>query len=294
MRAPVLVICSAVISSGWACGGTERGPTPAATDATVQVLREAKLAEVLPGGDLSFEASGVTVVGGGLRIVFDDMTRVASLGSDLVRGTLSAGEGKSSQYEAITSSSTGRLFVSIEGSPGRIVELDAAGAVKESAAVDLAFANPNKGIEGLAWLGEDGTDRLLALSEDDGALHVLERGAAGWTTKAALARPVGAAFADFSDVAVLPRPDGAWDLVLLSQESSALWIGQLTRGPWQVVGPGTRLGMPVAGDGTARYCSLEGVAFLEAKTLVLVSDKVEKGAEACRGTSESVHVVQLP
>lgn len=296
MRAlALLLLCPSFVTLGGCGDGDEaHGTTTTGSgtkltpDASLRLLREQKLSKLLGGHD-AFEASGVAVVDGAFRVVFDDMTRIATVSPDLTSGTLSSGETTSSQYEAIATVGA-RTFVSVEGVVGRILELDASGAVVADQGTDLRFTKKNKGLEGLAWIGDDTTDRLLGLSEADGTAWVLRRSEGTWITEATLARPAKAAFDDFSDVAVRPRGDGSYDVAVLSQESSALWLGSLSRDPWQLVGPGRTLSAP---SGGARYCTLEGVAFVDVATLVLVSDK-SSSHDDCDEEQESIHVFGVP
>ncbi len=69
-------------------------------------------------------------------------------------------------------------------------------------------------------------------------------------------------------------------LCVVSQESSALWVGRLARSAWRVVDDGAVYRFPRDDDGKVVYCNVEGVAWLSDTQVVVVSDKTKPGAEA--------------
>ena len=114
-----------------------------------------------------------------------------------------------------------------------------------------------------------------------------------WLTEATLNVPVQADFIDYSDRALFDDGDGSFTAAVVSQESSAIWIGTLTTGPWNLAGPGIVYGFPRTGLDDVQYCSIEGVSFLNRTTLAMVSDKTDiKGP--CSDKEESVHIFSLP
>lgn len=306
--AKVALVCGLAATPG--CSDRTSKEMPVATSGTLRLVREKKVAAIL-GTSGSFEASGVAIKDGALHIVFDNTAAIATVGSDLSGGTLSGPATEtSSQYEAITfaflssSPSFGHAFVSVEGSTGTIVDIDGAGVAHSMLAPGLTFANANKGVEGLAWIplsGGDGaatSDHLLALSEGDGALSVLERAASQWNVIATLPRPAAAAsFGDFSDVALRPRDAAGtvYDIAITSQRSSAVWLGTLNTAPLRLDAPGVVYGFPTNPDGTFQYCTIEGFAFLDERTFAVVSDKAgSNDGPGCKDEDQSVHVFTLP
>jgi len=102
---------------------------------------------------------------------------------------------------------------------------------------------------------------------------------------------VFADFDDYSDVAVMPDAEGTHRIAVLSQETSALWLGSLTTKPLAIVGPGVVYGFPRAA-GEVQYCSLEGVTFMDRTTLAMASDRAK--TERCNTKAEALHVFRLP
>lgn len=60
--------------------------------------------------------------------------------------------------------------------------------------------------------------------------------------------------------------------------------------------PGDRLGVPHGPGGRAVYCNVEGVSWLSADTVVVVSDRTKRNGqdERCRAKDRSIHVFTLP
>ena len=78
-------------------------------------------------------------------------------------------------------------------------------------------------------------------------------------------------------------------LVIVSQTSSLLWVGELAQDDWEVFGDGQLYRFPQ--DRTLpRYRSIEGVVWLDARTVACVSDRGEEGD----AKDQSVHVFRLP
>jgi hypothetical protein len=303
----VLAIGLAACSSG---KSKEAAPIPPTQVAGRLVLvREAKLSTLLAGGPAHLEASGVALRDGSLYVVFDDTTRLGILDPALGAGRLTSGSDVDSQYEGVTAASGAGpgLYVVIEtdaSGSAAVVPFDSAAAPAPTETTDVAFAGANKGLEGLAWASVDGAEILLGLCEGNfctndatstgnGRIKVLAKRGGAWVTETTLSLPPRAAFADYSDLALRPRDDGDLDVAVLSQQSSALWLGVFTTHPLGFSGPGVVYDFPRSGDGSVQYCSLEGVTFLDQKTLAMVSDKTD-GEGACGDKDESAHVFLLP
>jgi hypothetical protein len=293
---PALAIASS-------CGGDE-ARREIATSGTLTLVRERDLAELLPGKD-HYEASGIAFQNGILKVVFDNRTHVAEIDLPLQTATLGAGAKSQSQYEGITIATrpTAKTYIvkeALTDGRGGIVTLDPQGNVVSTEATDIHFPDENKGLEGLAWL--DDIERLLVLCEANscgegnqspghGVIHVLRHEGASWLTESTLTLPSRADFDDYSDVAVMPESEGRYRMAILSQETSALWLGELTTTPLAIEGPGVVYGFPRTG-GIVSYCSLEGVTFVDRNTLALVSDR-SKGGDGC-SKGEAIHVFAVP
>ena len=186
-----------------------------------RLVQERKLAELLPspryGGVL--EASGVVVKDGRYFVVFDNVRRVAQIGSNLKPGSadhvwlgrLRGGEG----YEDIAYSAALRRFYALieaekhpDGTYKAIVEeFDEQFRYKGRGTVDVPFEKRNRGFEGLASVRSNGADYLLALCEGNegragrrgrtpggGRIHVLQKRGRGWQSVVANQAAVVARF----------------------------------------------------------------------------------------------------
>jgi hypothetical protein len=280
-----------------------RDSNAVATSGTLTLLREKSFSDLVGGGE--YEASGVVLENGMLRVVFDNSTRVAEVDVTLSSAALGTGDSSASQYEGVTIATrpSKRTYVVTEGGAGdrsAIVTIDERGKVLATEATDVAFVGAEKGLEGIAWL--DDVERLLVLCEANscgsgdvrpghGVVRSLRHEASSWVTEATLALPTLAAFTDYSDLALLPDGEGRFRIAVVSQESSALWLGTLTTNPLAIADAGVVYGFPTAGKKT-QYCSLEGVTFIDAKTIALVSDRPKKSDDCTK--FESVHVFAIP
>ena len=120
---------------------------------------------------------------------------------------------------------------------------------------------------------------------------MFERGRRHWDRVATVRLPATLPFEDFSSLAV------AGDrLAVLSQASSALWVGRLRASSWEVAGQGAVFQFPPGPDGRAVYCNVEGVSWLSADTVVVVSDRAKRNGQdqRCRAKDQSIHVFAIP
>ena len=84
-------------------------------------------------------------------------------------------------------------------------------------------------------------------------------------------------------------------LAVVSQRSSRLWVGTLQRRDWTIVGPGRTYDFPRTKKGKRLYCTVEGVAWRSADTLVAVSDLRKRHyPERCGRTDQSIHIFRVP
>ena len=97
-------------------------------------------------------------------------------------------------------------------------------------------------------------------------------------------------FTDYSGISV------AGDRVaIVSQESSALWVGRLAPSSWELVDAGTTYLFPRDERGRIRYGTVEGVCWLGEDEVVVVSDRAKPTQpRRLRATDQSVHRFALP
>jgi hypothetical protein len=102
--------------------------------------------------------------------------------------------------------------------------------------------------------------------------------------------PASLPFTDYSSVSVRGER-----IAVVSQESSALWVGGLSSSTWDVVDDGASYVFPRTQRGRIRYANVEGVSWLDDQRLVVVSDRAKRGQpNRTRATDQSIHIVALP
>lgn len=259
----------------------------------LKVLAEARFADLLEGE--RFEASGVGARDGAFFVVFDNTTAVARVAEDLSAAEWIETGGPGEGYEDLTwAPEDERWYAVIEAErrkrvfQARLVEFGADWQYLGDTWLEHELQDENKGIEGLAHVRRDGRSHLLALCEGDGSLQVFRRKKKGdgWKHKDTLRLPAAAAFDDYAGLSV-----SGDRVAVVSQESSALWVGTLAADAWSFTDDGEVFHFPRDGEGRARHCTVEGVAWLDARRLVVVSDQANKRG---RDTEQSIHIVALP
>jgi hypothetical protein len=164
------------------------------------------------------------------------------------------------------------------------------------------FTSDSKGFEGLTHVERNGQGYLLALCEGNrckggragrkpggGRIHVFQRHADGWVHVAELRLPRTTAFADYASFDI---QDGR--VALLSQESSAVWVGTLDAADWTFVDAGVVHQLPRGVGGRVEYCNAEGVAWLAPNQIAVVSDKRKNDQpKRCLKKDQSLHVFQI-
>jgi len=300
---------------------------PAGNAAELVLLQEARIRDLLPDGadgadgDWRYELSGIVVVGERLYVIFDDTRAIGVLHSDL-SGTsgnrlVPPSRGPGYGYEDIAHDRvTGSFYALIESLPhgqgfvAAVDEYDADLVLRTYDRLEFPLPSANKGLEGLTLVRRDGEVFLLGLCEGNrcrsgkdgrrpggGRVQVFARRKRhqGWRYRATLRLPESLQFEDYSSLSV-----SGDRITVASQESSALWVGRLAPDdPWRVDGEGVTYAFPLGDQGQPRYCTVEGVSWLDSRRVVIVSDKVKKddvpktGGD-CRATQQSVHIFEVP
>jgi hypothetical protein len=283
----------------------------------LELIREAKIFDVLPGSpDPRLEASGVLALDELFYVIFDNLPHIARISPDLSRAgrdnhMIIQEEGHRSGFEDIAhDSSSGRFYVLIESLPreggtfmAAVQEYDENFRFTGTAWLDFPLDRPNKGLEGLTCVHRDVQTYLLGLCEGNrckggaagrvpggGRIHVFRRGRRDWERVDKIRLPETVLFEDYSGIAV------AGDrIAVVSQQSSALWLGHLAPDSWQVTDAGTSYALPRDADGSIVYGTAEGVSWIAPDQVVMVSDKAKSDQDPrYQAKDQSIHVFRIP
>ncbi|WP_172386778.1 hypothetical protein [Streptomyces sp. MNP-20] len=296
----------------------------------LRLVKEAKIRELVgdsAGGRL--EASGVLYRDGVFLVVCDNLTSLIRISSELspkspengvlpVAGGRKAAAGsqhgkgtEAEGYEDLAHDPVkDRYFTLSEAVPvkpkgfrARVQEHDSRLRSRGSAWLDFLLTDANKGMEGLEWVERNGVGHLLALCEGNrctggkegrrpggGRIQVFRRGTDQWDHTDTLRLPASLPFEDYSGLSVR---DGR--IAVLSQASSALWVGRLAPKKWQV-DEGTVYRLPTDTKGRTVYGTAEGVSWVSSDHVVVVSDRAKKGAasDPYRAKDQSIHLFLIP
>jgi len=191
---------------------------------------------------------------------------------------------------------------------------------------NITFPYANKGFEGAAWLwscpgGGAGNDFILGLCEGNnctnstqagnGKIKILQQNISGSTISWNLIQngtvsiPATADFVDYSDIALYPpypttndcaglggNGTGLYTVAIVSQQSSKLWIGTFNAKTWSFQGNGTVYEFPKGSQSQIIYCNIEGVTFLSATRIAVVSDAADTAG--CMAKDQSIHIFDIP
>lgn len=284
---------------------------------TLRLVQEAKLHRLVPGGEMErpLEASGVLAHDGRLIVIFDNDRRLMRIDISFAPRAENAwlgeeaGNGTSGHEDVTYNAEQDRFYLLIEAVAGEdgvyrseVVELDRRLALQERHALPWEFASDNKGFEGLTYLRRGGEDFVLALCEGNGCqggsagkrpgrgrIQIFRREARGWQHAGTLKLPPSAEFTDYSSLDVRDQR-----LVVLSQESARIWLGTLHPGEWAFLDEGTVHALPRTRSARRAYCTPEGVAWINADHLVVVSDRRKRDdPKRCAKRDQSVHLFRI-
>jgi hypothetical protein len=279
------------------------------------LLREAKIRDLLGSEvDSRFEASGVLAHAGAFYVIFDNLPDIGR-----IEPALTPGVGKCALirqppgplgYEDIAyDAHSRRFFVLIESvrTPSgeymaKVQEFDEDFQLRASRWLDFAFDRPNKGLEGLTCLRRAGRSYLLGMCEGNdcqggkagerpggGRIQVFAEDGDRWSRVATIRLPGTLWFADYSSLSVHDRR-----MAVVSQESSAMWVGMLEPSTWDICGTGSVYRFPRDHRGRIAYGNVEGVSWTGPDEVVVVSDKAKPGHRRSRQKDQSIHVFTLP
>lgn len=283
----------------------------------LELVREAKILDILPGSlDPRLEASGVLAKDGLFYVIFDNLPHIACIGPGLTREArdnhmIMQERGHHCGFEDITyDARSGRFYVLIESlRRGRatymaaVQEYDAGFRYIGRSWLDFPLDRPNKGLEGLTCVHRDGQTYLLGLCEGNrgkggaegrvpggGRIQVFRRDRRDWQRVGKIRLPETVLFEDYSGIAVTGDR-----VAVISQVSSALWLGRLAPDGWQVTGAGVTYALPRDADGSIMYGTAEGVSWMAPDQVVMCSDKAKPEQDRrCRAKDQSIHVFRIP
>ena len=298
------------------------------------LLKESKIAPLMEDSDDDdrLEASGVYALDGRYYVVFDNKKVIAVIDdrSWSANGVGDIGVNRfledAEKAEGITYQPAGKRWLLVEEEKLRLkkrdVEEDKREHVNRNARLyayrlpagsdeleeiskpwlPYNFQRENKGFEGISRVHHGGQDYLLALCEGNdcdgksvgkrpgnGRIKVFVREDDEMKYRASIDLPRSLPFVDFSGMDIR---DGV--LAVVSQETSALWVGRLDPENWRIEGEGEVYDFPKESDGAVSYCNVEGVSWIDATTLVVVSDaKKDEQLPPCAAKEQSIHVFRL-
>lgn len=290
------------------------------TVTVLELVQEARIRDLLKGaGEERYEASGVYLMDGYLHIIFDDRPRLLRIKPDW----LYAGEEPNlldlretgAGYEDITyQSSTDRWYCLIEAAETKsgvylpcIDEFDRSFAFIQRHWLPFPIDAGNKGFEGLSTLRCAGNEYLLGLCEGNdckggrggahpgkGRIQVFRWESDTWQHRGTIRLPKSVRYEDYVS---LDFRNGY--LTVISQVSSAMWVGHLRAHPENLEDifedDGQLFLFPRDEKGRIMYCNLEGVTWLGNDRMVVVSDRGKHDQPGrCARTEQSIHIFKLP
>lgn len=284
---------------------------------TLQLLESVKLRTLFDHPEESrLEASGICHVGDHFYVIFDNLADIACVG-----GLNPLGSG-GTQWFSNNRPATGfediaydpaeqHFYVLLEAVRTKgdkfqpmVEEYDAAFNFLARHEVDFEVEHQNKGFEGIAHIHRGGVAYLLLLCEGNkckggeagrkaggGRIHVFRRGKKSWKPVAKLKLPAWLTFHDYAALDIYEE----WVMVV-SQESAALWVGRMTKDGVPLEGEGQVFAFPCDADGETLFCNVEGAVWAGDRTIVAVSDRMKKGEQAdrCAQHDQSIHLFRIP
>ena len=282
---------------------------------------------------MKWEASGTTILNGNqVFMIFDSLDYIGYTNifleyrspDNMLIGRASVGE---SQFEAIMYSGDTKTFLLVrEAVPDdekaktfvpSVVEARVgteAYDVLEECAVDYKFDSDNKGFEGGAYFAIGGERFLLGLCEGNhcqggargqdigNGMAVLTKyvrdkeGKCLWSFVKELSLPKDADFVDYADITVYYddfRSGDVGTVAVVSQESSAIWVGALDIGKWEFLGPGQTMHFPRSETCEIVFCNIEGISFVDRYQIVATSDRSKATQDyKCVGNDQVLDAVQ--
>lgn len=288
-----------------------------AQELELELVYEAKIHALLENPiEKRFEASGACVKDGRCYVIFDNSSYLACFALSSLQlisdGQMIALKSHFSGYEDIAYDPKGqRFFMLIEAqkfSPGcykaRIEEYDNDLKFLSAAWVDAPFKHINKGLEGLACVYLDERLYLLGLCEGNkckggaagrtpghGRIKVFARSKDDWRHVQTIRLPKTLRCKDYASLDVMDKR-----IAVVSQASSRLWLGTFRDRSGAFTDDGKVYRFPKNRKNKTAYCNIEGVSWLTADRILVVSDKRKPRTQAkrCRRKDQSIHIFRIP
>ena len=292
--------------------GTEQLTVP-----QLELLEEEKIFELLRGAmDLRLEASGVIAKDWFFYLIFDNIPHIGRIGGDLSRVArehhlIPQERSHGAGYEDIAYDRfSNRFYLLIEAQPhsrgfmAQVDEYDEHFRYISSAWLDFPLDQSNKGLEGLDCIHREEQTYLLGLCEGNwckggaagrrpggGRIQIFSKGHHHWDHAGTIRLPESLWFEDYSGLAV------AGDrIAVVSQASSALWVGRFSPSSWEIADEGSIYRFPRNDRGKTVYCNVEGISWITPDRVVVVSDRAKAVVQGkrCRAKDQSIHVFTIP
>ena len=258
------------------------------------------------------EASGVLFLNNEIFVVFDNSSTIAKINIDLDKAKLLGENKKGVGYEGITYGKLNDRFHLIEESLDHKGALNArVGSANKDFFIEskkwlkYSFQSDNKGFEGITIVTKNDETYVLALCEGNdcdageisktpgaGRIKVFETKGKKWKYIASIRLPSSLHFMDYSGIDI----NNKRILAITSQESSAVWTGELDIENWKIVDLGQVYTFPKDKNGNMIYCNIEGVSWIANDRLVVVSDEKPDNdgqREECQEKEQSIHIISI-
>ena len=264
----------------------------------------------------SLEASGVVVRDKDILVVMDCMKGIGRLTGQnrkdpLGKGKIVGRQHNAQGYEAITRDpKTGHLFLMIEALEhgdnyqAKVIEMDASLERISTKWLDFDFSSDGKGFEGAAVVRHKGDLLLLALCEGNhceggdegrdtghGMIQVFKMKKSFWKLIGKIKLPEDVDFEDYADIAIRGK-----QVAIVSQASSALWVGKVDLVSLKISGKGQLYLFPLDKKDNCVYCNVEGVDWLTDNRIITVSDRMKTDDQPgrCARKDKSIHIMKIP
>jgi hypothetical protein len=123
-----------------------------------------------------------------------------------------------------------------------------------------------------------------------GRIHVFRKGAKQWERVGKIKIPKAVQFEDYAGLDILGDT-----VVVVSQATSALWVGEMHTDDWTFVNDGVVYQFPTDEKGKVIYGNVEGVSWMSPTEVVVVSDKFKAAQQPkrCEEKDQMIHIFEM-